>query len=75
MEAYFSNDSETGRKYPGLCLRYQDKDNFTGFLRQHGYVRIGNVSTVNGRSFVDGYDTTDSIDPIQLVEASCEGNT
>ncbi|MDD4042738.1 MAG: hypothetical protein PHR54_04505 [Anaerolineaceae bacterium] len=77
MEAYFSNDSEQVENIQGFVCRYQDEDNFYRIsFGNDGYVRIGKRLNGEWTFFVDGYDTTDSIDPdFNWVEASCEGNT
>ena len=77
MEAYFSNDSEQTDNIQGFICRYQDDDNFYRIsFGNDGYVRIGKRLNGEWIFFVDGYDTTDKIDPtFNWVEASCEGNT
>ena len=77
MEAYFSNDSEQTENLQGFICRYQDDENFYRItFGNDGYVRIGKRLNGEWIFFVDGYDTTDKIDPsFNWVEASCEGNT
>jgi hypothetical protein len=77
MEAYFSNDADQTENIQGFICRYQDDENFYRItFGNDGYVRIGKRLKGEWTFFVDGYDTTGTIDPdFNWVEASCEGNT
>ena len=77
LEAYFYNEVEQTENLQGFICRYQDDQNFYKIsFGNDGYVRIGKLLNGEWTFFVDGYDTTDKIDPgFNWVEASCEGNT
>lgn len=77
LEAYFYNEVEQTGNLQGFICRYQDDQNFYRIsFGNDGYVRIGKLLNGEWTFFVDGYDTTDQIDPsFNWVEASCEGNT
>lgn len=77
MQAYFSNDAEQTENMQGFVCRYQDDDNFYKIaFGNDGYLRVGKQLNGEWIFFVDGYDTTDAIDPyFNFVEASCYQNT